>query len=443
MNKEIKDINQFQEKRRESSEFPKDPEERLEALLASFNIGPKAATLLLLPPSPDSYLPIPDLTESFRNEVVVGTEMKDVHHTTAFAYCHKTLCPIGLVARKYTIDFFGKGVLVGFRLTKAGRVYGVPGACLTLYFEKKHHFSLYPVLGPTHTPFPESKRAPFLRAKILEVLHEQAYPIRQVDLIRKFGAHQSRTVIEFALQALKDAGVITYEAVTPCTGRTQVSYDLGKVPLDKIEPAGMHKTLTLEVARACQKLAQEEKLISQATVFDQIPEDLKGKWKESVLRKQINRILPDLARQRFLGRGKFKGAERQSLAQIIERGRVIGEDFLRPLWGLVSDDSQTREWLENEVVPEVLGNFSDYTQNSVELYYPHSHGFKTRESLLTRGRVEALVLQNPGITAPDIRELTRMSGGRIENCLIQLKLLGRIKSEKIKGVSHFYPKNTA
>ena len=109
--------------RKEELPFPEDRDKRLGSVLSSVNVGPKSVTLLLLPYG--SYISPGDLVNNFRS-VVRGSEMEKTSFITAPHYCEYSLEPIGLVAKQYTIDYFGKDVVVGFELTDAGRRYGIP-----------------------------------------------------------------------------------------------------------------------------------------------------------------------------------------------------------------------------------------------------------------------------------------------------------------------------
>ena len=167
--------------KRVEAEFPNDPEERYGALLASFNIGPKAATLLLLPRDLQSYISPEDLARKF-SEVIITSAMAGVKPVTSAAYCSNTLCPIGLVAKEYVIDYFGREELAGFGLTEAGQKYGLAAACLALDFENRHKFSLFPILGSTVTSSKEGTRAPLTRARILTLLSRTPELLREVEI---------------------------------------------------------------------------------------------------------------------------------------------------------------------------------------------------------------------------------------------------------------------
>ena len=164
---------------KERSPFMEASDKRLGSVLSSVNVGPKSATLLLLPYG--SYISPGDLVKNFKS-VVRGSGMDQTSFITAPHYCEASLAPIGLVAKAYTIDYFGKDIVAGFELTDAGRRYGIPAAALALHFENQYQTSLYPVLGQINTRYPEQHRGPYSRAMILSLLSKRGGILREADV---------------------------------------------------------------------------------------------------------------------------------------------------------------------------------------------------------------------------------------------------------------------
>lgn len=418
--------------KRVESEFPTDPQERLGALLASFNIGPKATTFLLLPEN--GYISPGDLARGFR-ETVSGTGMAETDKITAPNYCYQALCPIGLVAKEYSIDYFGVEKLVGFGKTSAGQWYGTAAAALVLDFELRHQKSLFPIFGSTNTTSAKGERAPLTRARILELLFSQTAPVRKADILRELGRIRHNSLGGVVLRALKTAGVIDYEAVTVHTGKIQVTYTLGNLSREEIRPDRYSVALTGDVAAICSQLTAADLAISQAAVFERLPEEVKKRWRPEVLRHRISGILSDLARQKFLARGKYKGRDIQSTTWITDWGRVIVTDLLRPLWGLVTDDEQVGQKLR-EVIPQVRANFLQYAQNSAELYYPFSNSFKRKQRLENLESIKDLLVDGAKTTV-DVAELFGLSKGGIEKYLAALMEAGEVKRQRVKGVYYY------
>lgn len=419
---------------REKVEFPKDPQERWGALLSSFNTGTKAVTLLLLPDG--SYISSGDLATRFR-ELVVGTAMASVDSKTSTSYCLHTLCPIGLVAREYTIDRFGSQQLVGFGLTAAGKEYGMPAACLTLDFEDKHKISLYQVLGATQNSSTEVQRAPYTRALILQLLSKANQSLREADIVQELKI--PLPVAGSSLSGLKRAGAITYEAVTFQTGETQVSYSFKESPISEIKPYGNYSKMTQRIAQICQELATGGLAITQESVYRGIPKEITNRWQKKSLRMVINNMLSHLADQGYLQRGQFKGSEKLSSAKITAKGRLIVDGFLTPLLGLACDDNIERERINKEVVPKVLANRFLYAQNSARLYYPHSQSFKIREHLANIEKIKNFLLANSvGLTAVDFSEMTGLNKQTCRRILASLEESGEAVREKRKGVNYYF-----
>lgn len=417
----------------EDGKFPEDPEERLAALLAAFNFGPKAVTLLLLP-EPDSYISPQDLAREFK-QLMAGTEMGQVREYTAPDYCHGTLCPIGLVARKYTFNNWGKEELVGFGLSPAGQHYGLAASCLVLEFEQEQGFSLFQVLGQTASSSSHNRRAPMTRARILELLVQEQQPQREVDIIQKLGIVQP--IVEAALIALKKAGIINYQAVTSNTGQVQVEYARGDLPVEQVALLRTDHSLTQAVAKACQQLALENLMISQATVFERLPESFRKDRKTRTLRGRVSRILSNLAEQGFLKRGEFTGGEKQSIASINQKGAIVVRELIEPLRKLTQDNPLTLAKVRGEVIPKVMVNLNGYARTSAKLYYPFSRSSRMLESQANRERVLALIAQRQGITAVQLAAETELNNDTIRNYLRAFFESGQIESDKVKGVFYW------
>lgn len=417
--------------RTRSQEFPQNREGQANALLSILNIGPKAAILLLLPHRKDTYLPNADIVESFK-KVYKSTEFSDVHHTTSRGYCD-TLCNVGLVAQKYTIDSFGKEESVGYGLTEAGRKFR-DLAAFRLHFENKNKISLFTAFGSTQTSSVTGNHAPHIRARILKLLAAADKPLREADICEQLEIKQVNA--GHSLKALKMANVIEYQSVTPAT---QVAYAHGNFGVELQQPQKKFgKELFDKVAVACRELANESLAITQANVFEKVPEDIKSRWSEKPLRDNIPTILSHLARQGFLKRGQFKGGETQSQTQINEKGRVankFSEIFLKFLDG----DEKTVKWIKNEILPNVTNDLYRYIAGSIELYYPYSMAAKMRSAVQNRAKIIELIVAIPGINIPNLFTQLNLNEQRIRTHLLQALNQREVYRERVNGVYGWYP----
>lgn len=434
--KETTQLDNEQQRRRVEIEFPASPEGRLGALLASVNIGPKAVTLLLLP-SPGVYIaPYPDLANKFR-EIFRGTPLEGFANTIAPEYCRQSLSRIGLVAAEYSIDYYGAEKVVGYGKTEAGEKYGVPAAALALAAEAKHNRSLYPILGATNVSSPELKRAPLTRAQILLFLSEQTEPVTEKKIIEVLGITQPTA--QEALFSLSQSGVIAYEAVTPRTGKVQISYTRGQLPADDITPVNREPTLTRTIATICEDLIAQGKPVSQAAIYEELPEEIKKRRREDVLRININITLSGLARQGFLLHAKdFKGHGVQSSARITKDGQAVVEDFILPLVKLIQNEPGEQDRIDREIVKPVINNLRLYAQITAELYYPYSISFKqTRREENIRRVLDILVSSPKGLSTQDFIPLLGVNEETVRNYLAALREQSLVGRERVKCVDYY------
>lgn len=390
------------------AEFPKDPKERFGALLAAVNIGPKATTLLLLPPK-GSYVAPNTLGRQLMDTLAGIPEADFLRTTTAPQYCYQSFVNIGLVASAYTIPTMGGEILVGYSRTKAGDEYGIPAASLAHTFEYKHKdINLFNVLGAISLNTPDGHRAPLTRALVLMYLAKQTSPVTEADMVKEFGL--SSTTLANSLGALMRAGVVYYEAITPQTGKIQVTYTRGNLSITEITTIKGMTKLPPMIATICEKLAQNNIPITQKAVRAELPETVTKRWQYDYLQRMINVFLSELSTLGFLTRGPFKGTERASLAYITEKGKAVVQDFLSPMWNLVNDSEKTYRMLKEEVVPQVMTHLGAYVKNAAESYYPFSKSLRMNMMNQAVDLVRTLLANNPqGLPISDLVKLTGLS----------------------------------
>ena len=433
--------------RKEEFPFMEASDKRLGSILSSINVGPKSATLLLLPYG--SYISPGDLVKNFKS-VVKGSGMEKTSFITAPHYCEYSLAPIGLVAKEHTIDYFGRDVVVGFELTDAGRRHGIPAASLALHFENQYQTSLYPVLGQINTRYPEHQRGPYTRAKILSLLFEREGHLREADICQELGI--SLSVAHKTFLALVKAGVITYESVNKNTDKTQVTYRKNVYDQAKVKPYIVRSgskiissmpTLTKTVMDISDQLTKEGIPISQASVYSRLQEgQLTARKNKKSLRSSISGVLSHLDSQGFLSRTGFKGSVVESRLEITPLGTNVVQDFIIPLTGLVNDDESVRGRIDREIVPEVIGKLSMYARNSAELYYPYSVSFKNRQTEENLGRLTKILSEEAtgdsrGITVTELAEKIGLNINTVSSYLTTLGKTRKIEKLREKGVDYY------
>mgnify|MGYP001608145838 FL=1 len=428
--------------RKEEPPFPEDPNKRLESVLSSVNVGPKAATLLLLPYG--SYISPADLVRNFR-PIMAGTGMEHTSFITAPNYCGASLVPIGLVAKEYTMDYFGRDILVGYELTDAGKRYGIPASALALFFERQHQTSLYPILGQIGTRYPEQHRGPYSRAMILTLLSKRGGRLREADICQELGI--SLAVAHKTFLALVRAGVVTYESVNKNTDKTQVTYRKNIDEPVEVKPYRVGSNsmpgLTRTVMNIADQLARDGVPISQVNVYSRLQESqLTARKNKKGLRGAISAILSHLARQGFLSRTGFQGRVVESRLEITPLGTDVVQDFIIPLTGLVNDDESIRGRIDREIVPEVMGKLSIYARNSAELYYPYSVSFKNRQTQDNLGKLTEILSEQTtgdsrGSTITELADKMGLNINTIHSYLTSLRKDKRVERFRGKGVDYY------
>lgn len=422
----------------EKVDFPRDPQERLGILLASVNVGPKAMTELLLPPSGQFIAPWPGLSDKFRR-MVAGTDMVGVTNTTAVGYCTKSLCGIGLVAREYTIDYWGAKKLIGLGLSDAGEKYGVFAAALALATERKYEVSLYPIFGASNTSSKDALRAPLSRAMSMLFLANFTEPVTEKVICQSLNLPQS--VVADALESLKPTGVIIYENISAVKDRMKIEYHKTSMAISEIKSINRAPTFTERVAQICAQLAAEREIISIDQVYSRFTEEERHKRK--ALRINISTTLSGLANQGYLERDKgFKGGGKSgggvmSKAEISPLGRLIVEDFLIPLKNLAADDPEERE-RSKSVVNEVRANLAEYAAVSANLYYPFSTGYKRKQTEVNKSRIiQVLSGSESGLTRQDLAQILGVNENTASNYLHSLINEAILTRERRSAADYF------
>lgn len=430
--RDIPGENDIREFRSLEEQFPTDPQERLAALLASYNIGPKSVTHLLLPAY--GYISTEDLRKKFR-KVFAGTDIQQFRPHIVDQYCEDTLCPIGLVAKRYSIDVFGVEKVIGYGLTEAGNKYGTPAAALSLYFETSHNVSLYPILGSTSSPSAD-KRAPYARARVLQALQEEGQPLRQADLCIKLDLEHA--TVKDSLEGLAKAGAIIYKSVTPHTGKTRISYRMGNLPADQVTLYRDQPFNTKTAIEICAQLANEGVEITLEEVAKRYS---KIRGTSDVTRGQRARLsgtLTHLERQGYIKSEGFKGNKVLSSAELTELGEEVVNNYLNYLVGLVSDDLNIRQTIQRDIVPEITGNFGIIVRKSADLYYEHSKSRQIRELQERRQGVLNVIGESPdALSLNDLSRATGIHRMTVFHLINPYIKSGQLRSETIKGVNYY------
>lgn len=415
---------------RRETEFPSDLEGRVNALLVSVIPTTKAVTLLLIPPV--GYIPPSELDEDFERHFR-GTDFSEVHRWVARAYAH-TLCSIGMVAEELSINYFGSEVIVGYVTTQAGERYGKPAVALALSFEKEQGVCLFESFGSTQSPSPEGYRAPHTRASILKFLAQQERQVRALDVSETLNLDFER--VSTGLISLSTAGLINYESVLLQRSKASVAYGKGTLQRESVHLGSVTDWLTKAVVEAVEHLIVKKAPITQDNVFWVLPGDRKAMLDEASLRIRIDKALSNLADQHYLERGRFRGAEVYTAAQITGKGEIVVSKFLEPLYALASD-SESLDRIQRKLLPQVMKNIYAYAETSAALYYPHSQAFKKRQAKENRATVLERLGQAPpeGLSAIQLVEGLRVKKEQVYTYIQELRAEG-YQIERAKAKRH-------
>lgn len=427
--------------RKQETGFPQDLDGRMEVILSSFNTSPETTTILIFPP--DSEVNGEFLIPEFRKQTL-GSKIADFSRIHVAEYCTYTLIPMGLVEEKTALDYYGTEKTVGLALTQAGKKYGRPAAAFIIDFETRNDFSIFPIFGQTSTPREGETRAPLNRTKILKYLNslKDSDPApSNIEIARKL--EMNPITVANSLRALRRAGTVDYEAVTPHTRKKQVYYVLKEngVPLDNLKSVRQIATLTKQIAKTCLELVSKNIVISAKNIFDHLPTNITHAQTRNLL-VEINRILSGLTEQNFLERGIYKGAKKLSNAKITDKGRIVVEELIKPFEDALSDGPML-EKMQQEILPKVLENLHNYIVISGNLYYPHSNSAKIQEWPVVESNMLSLVLgsRTNGIDAREVSEKVGCSPKAARKYLNNLTTQGSARKKRVNGVFLYFPLN--
>ena len=395
-----------------SREFPKNLEERLEAILSSVNTEYKSVTLgFLLDDSWKTKSDIRNTAESYVNPVT-----NIIPNANSFkAYCISTFIPIGAVAEE---RIRGRIPVSYYKLTEDGKKYGKPIAQFSLRTAADKNLSMYEIFGSTNSP--GKTRSPFNIAKILFEL-EKEDNLRQVDLVNECGL--ANVNVRQHLLRLKNIGFVDYDSVSgEESGWSKYEWIKGK-NLENIKPVCKLPTLTKKVANKMKELRISD-CNELAKILDyKHPED-------------ISKILSGLEKQGFVKKVKFKGkefkaGEKKSEVSITEKGRKFVSEFLEPVYLALEDDFDGI-YQEIEIFDDPSLT-SYYISRGFSLYKNVCPGYKRKSKEENESRI-LQILKNQKLRKKEIDEAF---GKDVAIYLKELVESGEIKKER-EGSAVYY-----
>jgi len=396
-----------------SREFPKNLEERLEAILSSVNTEYKSVTLgFLLEDNWKTSNDIRNAAESYVNPVT-----NIIPGDTSFkAYCTFTFIPIGAVAEE---RIRGRNPISYYKLTEDGEKYGKPIAQFSLRTAVDKNLSMYNIFGFTASH--GKTRSPFNTAKILFEL-EKEDNLRRVDLANECGLVDM--AVSQHLLRLKNIGFVNYDSISgEESGWSKYEWIKGKNP-ENIKPVCKLPTLTKRVANKMKELEISD-CHELAEVLDyKHPGD-------------ISRILSGLEKQGFLKKVKFKGrkfkvGKKESEASITEKGKEFVYEFLEPVSQALGDDFDGIN-KEIEIFDDPFTT-SDYISRGFSLYEEVCPAYKRKSKEDNESRI-LQILKNQKLRKKEIDEAL---GKNVAIYLRELIERGEIKKEREGNAVYYY-----
>ena len=349
--------------------FPNDLEGRMNSILNVVNTELKTVTLLHLDDSPaDMY----EVKRRVRETVGNGIYLPG--YKTFGGYCCKTLFPIGTVAEEVILDE-GEVISTAYKLTEAGKKYGIPIAMFTLDYVFRTGKSLFENLGSTNSS--GKSRAPLNRIKILEALKFKNQRI--IDIKKVLGSADSLEHVE----AMKSKGLVQYDSCGEFSlSGTVVNYLWIGKDIFEIKPIRHRREFTLEVAKKLKEIGRGGAI--------QILEllDYKGI-------KATCDVLSGLVSQGFAKRERWKGKELLSEVTITNEGRRFLEDYAERVRDALADGSELRKMQElSEQLSEE--RYKDYCRKAVRLYALISPHINQQPMEETQQKLIDYIKANPG-----------------------------------------------
>lgn len=368
--------------------------EEMGNLLAAFgNSETKALTILLM--RPEIIYTSSDLLRAIMNVQGENPAWK-MGNTLPFAYCEKSLSPIGLVAREVVDE---RHQSYGYIKTPYGKNVGDPLAGLLLDFSARHRVSLYQLFGPTQYPGSQesAKRSPSTRLKIYSFLLKADLPVRTIDLGRWMN-EPSRHIAQKHIEVVARSGIIDYQAINPASSVT--FYKMSSKPAESFPTVSSSVTLTKQIY----ELLSEDK--NKYWSLDEIMK--RGKHTRGVY-AQVSRVLKGLKALGYVEVEKFSHGKNSEI-NLSEEQRKLLSELVTLIKGFQNQDQEVIE--RGKILAGKFASGAAPINLIVEKARENSPMSHRTSPEVTGQLIISIIYQNPGITAAKIRELLEKNHSR-------------------------------
>ena len=403
-------------------EFPRDPEQRLEALLSVGNTEPKQVLGLLLSDNPQSV-------EALRNQfisLIEGVQYKGKQWrpqvNTIESYLTVSLDRIGFVAFPII-----SRTEVCYSRTNAGKIYGAPVLAFTLHMTNQINFSMYNILGPTNTP--GDSRAPYNRFRILEYLlkqKKQGNNSRVYDISSLINLNVAG--VRGHLLALSAINFIDYDsAQTDLKGQFVYTWkDKHKTP-ESVPAYKKYAHMTLDVA----KILFELEITDTDSITDHLYKKSKysSKWKIKNLSHTICSILAHMVQLGFSD-SVYKSLE-QSHVHLRDEYLEFVEEFTKKLRDAMQDGKNLQSMLQIYKKYMEDGNiFRDNCTSGSRFYLEVSPSINRLTGIEAEKRILDYLKQHGKVRRTEMVQDLDFTLTRYLRKLVAIRILNKVKEGK-------------
>jgi DNA-binding PadR family transcriptional regulator len=338
-------------------QFPSDPYDRLGHILGGvINMAPKSILVYSFPME-EPYETVQKLTETF-HEYAFETPFENIRRAIIQDYYEHSLQGAGLVAKAVDVQRADVEVPVGYALTEAGKIYGKRAAALALRLEGTYpDIDIYQIFGATASTSEKGLRAPYIRARIL--LNIAAGAEDPLSFISVSSSYRT-------LEALQETGVIRFSRER--LDRASKTYKRGDASFEDLSKAKMSELKTAAL-KTCEVFFQQGKIVTSESLAREIYPQFEKSWKLPSVKQVLGPILIQLEEAGYMHRITERWSVRSTLT---EKGRIVLEEFIYPLLGLLSDDPDAIDYIDTQILPDVHQNILTYVPLALNRYYPHS-----------------------------------------------------------------------
>ena len=360
--------------------FPAELDGRINALSCVVNNEMKIVTLLHLD---DTLAEGPDLLARIREDV---GDIRVSRGSNLAGYCRDTFLPIGTVVYEEEVRRrTGEVISCGYRLSEAGRDYGIPVGVFFLMWGVDHNVALYNILGTACSH--GRSRGPFNSIKILRGLRNGHK--RLTDLVNY--AELANPAVLAHLKRLRSVKMITYEGipeVQEIKGTIKFRY-LGKE--GDPEPHPKYQALTPRVYATLKKIGEGSYLdVTKAGRFRY------DNW--------VGAVLCYLEQIEYVERiGFFKGQSELTRTTITDLGKEFVDDF-SIVENALSDGNGLAilHGISERFFAE--GKFIQYQIKGIENHWKASPYGKIKPVGETAGRILIYLSEHPGARPKKMRK---------------------------------------